>query len=175
MNAERWEIDASILRGEIQQLTINTDDATLKSIKSKLDMLKSSLLILENSDNRTKTFTEISRLFQPYTLVLQREDHPVEYILEEQTQVMREQDKMLDPISRNITQLLGMGTEIGNTADLQTRLISEIDVEADDVEARVRLDTRKSREVERSSDTRFLHCVIFALVATFIIMLLIKV
>ena len=190
-SSERWERDYSLVRDGLlrlkkgdntkdieariklleQDLAKLADDGTLQQKRRKVADLVKSVVVRQAENNQQPSAMSSS---SSASAAFSNQQQTTEQLLEEQNEAMRRQDLALEGISRKIGGLETVAGQIGETADLHVSLLNEMDIEADGVTAAIQRDNRRVREVAVASDTRRLHCVIMSLVATFIVMLVVK-
>ena len=194
--AERWERDYTLVRDALMKvkkgedsrvvdakikqlerdLAVLVDDGTLSFKRRKLADLVRSLLLRQADGTVAKSTPMSSSSSQQLPLTsTDTQGQSTEQLLEEQNAAFRKQDRALEGISRNISELHTVSRTIGETADLHVRLLDNIDEETHGVNAAIKMDNRRVRDVSAASDTRSLRCTIFLLAALLILMILLKI
>lgn len=184
MSAEEdaWELDFSLARDALDNLKRLGGGPVPRNrvadLESQLASLKQKLVTMDSSAMASAKWKKLSALTKKLQ-DLSAGDTPkansndsTEYLLQEQNYIMQQQDEQLEDVSRSIYQLTGVAGEIGEVARTQVRLLDEVDLEQDDVHARVRADTRTVKKVSESQNTRSLHACICLLVLFFVLLLI---
>ena len=97
-----------------------------------------------------------------------------EQLLQMQNEALRQQDRELDGLSGVISQVRGTAGVIGETAELQTRLLEDV---GEDVEAGSRSLQREAERldlVKARADTKSLWGIIAALSFALLVMIILK-
>lgn len=192
MNAgEVWERDYALVRQAVvnprtadpdqlqervkklqSELVGLTEDGTLASKRKKMADLVRLLLIRQGSDLEGGSMSIESAVGAGDG---EGRVPNSEEILARQHDIIQQQDTALDWISRKIESLSGVVSSIDNSAQLQSRLLDDMDMEADGARSAVESGARRVMQVSRISNVRHLHCTILLLVLIFFILAMLKV